>query len=303
MGIKSGINKSEGFRSGFVALIGRPNVGKSTLLNALLGEKVAIVSEKPQTTRNRMKGIKNAPDAQVVFIDTPGFHKMDGLLNAHMIKEAVSALDDVDAVVFMVDAASKPGGDETLIMETLRNSGARVILAINKIDRVEKGSLLPLIDGYSKLFGFADVVPISAAKGDGVAELFDAIKKLLPEGPKYFPDDILTDEMERVLAAEIVREKIFKLTKAEVPYSTAVVVEEFKEKPTLVAIKALIVVERDSQKGIIIGKGGAMLKKIGIAAREEIERLLHAKVYLELYVKVRKGWTKDKAALREFGYE
>lgn len=290
------------FKSGFIAIIGRPNVGKSTFLNAVLGEKVAIVSDKPQTTRNRMRGFKNLPDAQIIFVDTPGIHTRGGLLNEFMVKEATGALTDVDGVLFMVDASDVPGKDEALIIENLEKVKAPVILVLNKIDAMERDRLLPRISSYSKRFSFKEIVPISALNGDGIDALQGAIVKMLPEGPRYFPDDILTDELERVIVAEMIREKIFRFTKEEIPYSVAVVVEEFKEDKKLVSIKAVINVERDSQKGIIIGKKGAMLKRIGTAARGDIEGLLGGKVYLELFVKVTKDWTRNKRALKEFGY-
>jgi GTP-binding protein Era len=305
------------FRSGFIAIIGRPNVGKSTLLNAILGEKVAITSEKPQTTRKSMRGVKNLANSQIVFIDTPGLHGKEGLMNAFMVKEALASLGDIDGVLFMVEArelasSKKPGAkekereaDEALIIENLKRVKAPVLLVINKVDKISKEALLPFIKDYSCRASFKDVIPISATKGDNVDELVNIIENLLPVGPKYFPDDILTDTLERSLAAEIVREKAFRYTSQEIPYSIAVVIDEFKEKPkkNLVAIKATINVERDSQKGIVIGKGGRMLKTIGKAAREDMERLLGVKVFLELFVRVSKDWTKNKSALKEFGYD
>ena len=290
------------FRSGFIAIIGRPNTGKSTLLNAILGEKVAIVSARPQTTRNAIRGVHNTDDAQMVFIDTPGIHRLTGLLNEFMVREALNAVPDVDCVLLVVDSSRRPCGDERLIIENLKSVKAPVVLALNKVDVVEKGALLPLIKEYSRLFDFAETMPISALTGEGLPELTGVLKGFLPEGPRYFPDDILTDELERTIAGEIVREKVFRLTKQEIPYSVAVEIEEFREKKGLISIKAAINVERDSQKGIVIGKRGAMLKKIGISAREDIEKLLNTKVYLELFVKVTKDWTKNKKALKEFGY-
>ena len=296
------------FKSGFVAIIGRPNVGKSTLLNAILGEKIAIVSKKPQTTRNKIRGIKNIENAQIIFLDTPGIHTAKGYLNKFMVKEALSALEDVDCIIYMVEAAREVIEEELFIIENFKkvapDGQPPVILCINKTDMAEKNKLLPLIDQYSRLYAFKEVIPLSAAKGEGVDELLKLIIQLLPEGPKYFPEDILTDLPERFVAAEIVREKVFEFTKQEIPYSTAVVVDRFKENPQkkLVSISATINVERDSQKGIIIGKKGSMLKQIGTSARIDIERLLGTKVFLELFVKVQKDWTKDKKMLKEFGY-
>ena len=296
------------FKSGFVAIIGRPNVGKSTLLNAILGEKIAIVSKKPQTTRNKIRGIKNIENAQIIFLDTPGIHTAKGYLNKFMVKEALSALEDVDCIIYMVEAAREVIDEELFIIENFKkvapDGQPPIILCINKTDMAEKNKLLPLIDQYFKLYAFKEVIPLSAAKGEGVDELLKLIIQLLPEGPKYFPEDILTDLPERFVAAEIVREKVFEFTKQEIPYSTAVVVDRFKENPQkkLVSISATINVERDSQKGIIIGKKGSMLKQIGTSARIDIERLLGTKVFLELFVKVQKDWTKDKKMLKEFGY-
>jgi len=291
------------FKSGFVSIIGRPNAGKSTLLNSILGEKVVIVSEKPQTTRNKIRGIKNMENAQIVFLDTPGIHQAKGHLNEFMVKEAMSALEDMDIIIYLVEATRKIK-DELFIIESLKKVRCPVLLGINKIDMVRKDSILPLMDEYSSAYPFREIIPLSARKGEGMDELFRCIVELLPEGPKYFTEDILTDQTERFVVAEIVREKVFELTREEIPYSTAVIVERFKENPGkgIISISATINVERDSQKGIIIGKGGAMLKEIGTRARIDIERLLGTKVYLELFVRVRKDWTKDAKSLKEFGY-
>ena len=291
------------FKSGFVSIIGRPNTGKSTLLNSVLGEKVVIVSEKPQTTRNKIRGIKNMENAQIIFLDTPGIHKAKGHLNEFMVKEAMSALEDMDIIIYLVEATGKIK-DELFIIESLKRVRCPVLLGINKIDMVRKDSILPLMDEYSSVYPFREIIPLSARKGEGMDELFRCIVELLPEGPKYFTEDILTDQTERFVVAEIVREKVFELTREEIPYSTAVIVERFKENPgkRIISISATINVERDSQKGIIIGKGGAMLKEIGTRARIDIERLLGTKVYLELFVRVRKDWTKDAKSLKEFGY-
>lgn len=301
------------FKSGFVSIIGRPNVGKSTLLNTILGEKIAIVSPKPQTTRNRIRGIKNMEDAQIIFLDTPGIHSDKGYLNEFMIKEAISVIEDVDVIIYLVEASKTLEKDDSLIIDNLRRIKSPVLLGINKTDITRKDNILPLINEYSKLYPFKEIIPISATRGEGIETLVKLVVELLPEGPKYFPEDILTDLPERFIVAEIVREKIFKLTRQEIPYSTAVVIDSFKENPKLVpagnkqgkglvSISATINVERDSQKGIIIGKGGKMLKEIGTLARMDIEKLLGAKVYLELFVKVEKDWTKDKKLLKEFGY-
>ncbi len=290
------------FKSGFVSIIGRPNTGKSTLLNAILGEKVSIVSEKPQTTRNTIRGVKNLDDCQIIFLDTPGIHRAKGLLNEFMLKEAMGALSNVDCIVYLVDAGRPAAGDDRLIIESLKNAKAPVILAVNKIDTVKKPALLPLMDEYSRAFAFREIMPLSALKGDGVGRLLESVKALLPEGPEYFPADAATDQPMRFIAAEIIREKIFLHTHEEVPYSTAVVIEEYKEKNGLVSISAAINVERDSQKGIVIGRKGSMLKKIGTEARKDIEAIADARVYLSLFVKVSPEWTKSPPALKEFGY-
>ena len=293
------------FRSGFVSIIGRPNVGKSTLLNQILGEKIVITSDKPQTTRNRIKGIHNIPGAQIIFIDTPGIHRAKSLLNKYMVDEALASIREVDMILFLVEADCIAVSQETQILELLSKATVPVILVLNKIDLVVKETLLERIAGYARLYPFKEIVPVSALSGDGVERLVECVSASLPEGPLYFPDDILSDVPERFLVAEIIREKIFRLTHDEVPYSVAVEVESFKERPdgTLIAIAAAINVERDSQKGIIIGKKGAMLKKIGMEARLEIEKLLDTRVFLELFVKVRRDWSENPRLLKEMGYE
>jgi GTP-binding protein Era len=292
------------FRSGFVSIIGRPNVGKSTLLNRILGEKIVITSDKPQTTRNRIKGIHNIPGGQIVFIDTPGIHRATSLLNRYMVDEAQASIREVDLVLFLTEADSAEQRREAQILELLAAASSPVILVLNKIDLVAKETLLERISAFSALFPFREIVPVSAMSGDGVERLVECVAKYLPEGPLYFPDDILTDLPERFIVAEIIREKVFRLTHDEIPYSTAIEIESFKERPDgLVAIAAAINVERDSQKGIIIGKRGAMLKKIGTEARREIEQFLDTRVFLELFVKVRRDWSEDRLALKEMGYE
>lgn len=292
------------FRSGFVSIIGRPNVGKSTLLNRILGEKIVITSDKPQTTRNRIQGIHNVPGAQIVFIDTPGIHQARSRLNKYMVEVALSAIREVDLILFLVEANQKPGEQEQEIIDVLAGATAPVFLVINKVDLTEKGRVLERIAAYKDRFPFREIVPVSAGTGDGVEHLVELVRKALPEGPVYFPDDVLTDVPERFIAAEIIREKVFRMTRDEIPYATAVEVDSFKEREDggLVSIAATITVERDSQKGIIIGKKGAMLKKIGSSARNEIEKLLNTKVYLELFVRVRKDWSEDERMLKELGY-
>ena len=290
------------FRSGFISIIGRPNAGKSTLLNSILGEKISIVSPKPQTTRNVVRGVKNLAGCQMIFMDTPGIHRAKGLLNEFLVKAAVSSVRDVDAVVLLVEADRPVSDDDRFILQALKGLGCPVILGVNKVDKVDKRLLLPLIDEYTKMYEFKEVIPLSALKGEGVELLLTTLSGLLPEGPMYFPEDVLTDVPERFIVAEIVREKVFIFTKEEIPYSVAVVVDRFEEKKKIISITATINVERDSQKGIVIGKGGAMLKRIGTAAREDIERLLGSKVFLELFVRVQKEWTKKPGALKEFGY-
>ncbi|ACM20509.1 GTP-binding protein Era [Geotalea daltonii FRC-32] len=292
------------FHSGFVSIIGRPNVGKSTLLNKILGDKIVITSDKPQTTRNRIQGIHNLPGCQIVFIDTPGIHRAKSRLNKYMVDVALSSIKEVDVILFLVEADTKPANQEETILGALASAEAPVVLVINKVDLVAKESLLEKMAAYSGLYPFREVIPVSALTGDNTGRLVQVVRDLLPEGPPYFPDDILTDVPERFVVAEIVREKVFRLTHDEVPYSVAVVVESFKERDDgLILISAVINVERDSQKGIIIGRKGEMLKKIGMQARREIEELLDTRIFLELFVRVSREWSENKQMLKEFGYE
>ena len=291
-------------RAGFVSLIGRPNVGKSTLLNRLVGEKLAIVSPRPQTTRNRITGIRNLPGAQVVFVDTPGLHPAAGKLGAFMLKTAQRAVEDVDLVCLVVDATDRAGPD-ALVLDPLRAYRGPVFCLLNKSDRVRpKSRILPLIETWRGAYPFAEIVPISAAEGDNCDRLLDMIVRTLPEHPAYFPADATSDQPETFWVAEVIREKVFQLTHEEVPYATAVRVEELteRERPERLYIRATIFVEQDSQKGIMIGKRGAMLKRIGTAARRELEGFFGIGVYLELRVEVRRHWRRDERALREFGF-
>jgi GTP-binding protein Era len=289
------------FRSGFVTVVGRPNVGKSTLFNRLVGEKVAIVSDKPQTTRNRILAVLNRPDGQVVLFDTPGIHKPMHRMNERMVDAAVSSLGQVDLAVWLVDASEEYGSGDRFVADVLGRSKKPVMLALNKIDLVDKPKLLPLIDRYRGLLDFVEVIPLSALTGDNVDLLAERLVANLPEGERLYPEDFLTDQPERFFVAEMVREQILRQTREEIPYTTAVVIDSFKEGEPLVRIVASILVERDSQKGILIGKGGSMLKAIGTAARREIEAFLGTKVYLGLFVKVREGWREDPALLEEMG--
>lgn len=291
---------NEKFKSGFISIIGRPNVGKSTLLNVLLGEKIAIISSKPQTTRNRILGIVNQPGAQLVFMDTPGIHKPMHKMNEVMVKTALQTYKEVDVILMLVEAQEQPGAGDRFIIETLSDVKTPVFLLINKVDLIKKEALLPLMQVYSSMYKFAEIIPVSALKND-LGGLVEAILKRLPQGPKYFPDDQLTDQPERFIVSELVREKVFELTKEEIPYSTAVVIEEMKEEPEITRISAVIYVERDSQKGILIGKGGGMLKEIGTRARLDAEKLLGTKIFLKLLVKVKKGWREDERMLKNFG--
>jgi len=298
------------FSSGFVSLIGRPNVGKSTLMNAFLGEKLSITSNKPQTTRNMIKGILTESDSQIVFLDTPGIHDAKAVFNKKIVDEALVALEHIDLILFLTEPNFSKSGkpfvtqEDAYILERLKKSNVTKMLIVNKIDMVDKVQLLPFIDLYKSECDFEDIFMVSALENDGVDNLLGSIRKSLPDSVKYFDEDYITDRPERFLAAEIIREKVFKMTSKEVPYSTAVMVETFKEKPkqNLVVIDATIIIEKDSQKGIIIGKGGKMLKKIGAESRRGIEELLNIRVFLKLFVKVSKNWTKSEVKLKEFGY-
>ncbi|MFI5174051.1 MAG: GTPase Era [Terriglobia bacterium] len=288
-------------KSGFVAIIGRPNTGKSTLLNRLVGEKVAIVSPVPQTTRNQIRGVFNCPEGQIVFIDTPGIHKPFHRMNQRMMKMVYAALEGLDLVLLIVDTSAPFGEGDRFVLNLLRERGLPSFLLLNKIDLIQKTALLPLMGRYSTELNWLEVIPLSALTGENVSLLLDRIVAVLKEGPCYFSQDEYTDQPERALAAEFVRERILCHTREEVPHSVAVVIEKFEEGPRLVRIYAAILVERDSQKGILIGQKGRMLKQIGTEARIELERLLNTKVYLELFVKVRPNWRDDEAALDEIG--
>jgi GTPase len=304
------------FRSGFVSIIGRPNAGKSTLLNALVGEKLAIVTRKPQTTRNRIQGIVNverkkptrAKEArvghprhagQIVLIDTPGVHKPINSLDRRMMQEVYDALEGCDLLLLIVDATEKLGAGDKFVLDIVKKSGQPCILLLNKVDKLEKQCLLPLIAEYQERHNFAEVIPISAMKRQGLDTLLDALIKALPEGPRYFPKDQITDQPERFLVAELIREQVLLATEQEVPYATTVLIDQYEEGAKLTRIAATIYCERDGQKAILIGKQGTTLKKIGTAARLQIERLLNTKVFLELFVKVRQGWRNSRDFVQE----
>lgn len=309
------MSANETHRAGFCAIVGRPNVGKSTLLNRLLGQKIAIVTPKPQTTRNRILGVLTLPHAQVAFVDTPGIHRARKGLNRYMVEQALGAIEEVDVILFIVEpprgdtaeAMRRPLGEvEQSIVRRLRRARKTIILGINKVDQIRKPLLLPLIDAWNERMDFASIVPFSALTGDGVDRLVEEVVPQLPVGPQLFPPDMVTDLAERTIVAEYIREQILRFTREEVPYGTAVVVESFDESEregrNLVRIQARIFVERDTQKGILIGKGGEMLKKIGTAARLEIEKLLGCRAYLGLEVEVEPRWSERRDALRRLGY-
>ncbi len=292
------------FKAGFISILGRPNVGKSTLFNRILGDKIAIVTEKPQTTRNRILGIKNVEGGQFIFLDTPGLHEGRLELNQRMVRTAISSGRDADILIFIIEASSPLVEKDQQMIKSLEGSKGVPFLAINKIDLVKRETLLPIIDQYQRLRPFYKIIPVSAITGEGVAILLNEIMKVLPESPPYFPDDMITDQTERFLVSEIIREKVIQQSYQEIPYSTAVTIEEFKEHPerNLLVIKGTIHVERDSQKKIVIGKGGQKLRKIGEAARKEVEAFLETRVFLELWVSVEKDWTHDPRALNRLGY-
>jgi GTP-binding protein Era len=292
------------FRSGYVAILGAPNAGKSTLLNRMLGQKISITSKKPQTTRNRILGVVQRPAAQIIFLDTPGVHRSKTPLNSRIVEAALATLSEVDLILMLADAKTPDQNSESLLIRKLAQQTKPVLLAINKIDQIKRHDLLGQIDRWSSLFAFTSVVPISAKSGEQVDQLLDVMEAHLPPGPPFFPMDSLTDLPSRFIAAELIREKAFRLTGQEIPYAVAVTVDEFKAQKNgaKVRIHATIHVERDSQKGIVIGKKGIKLKQIGEAARLAIEEMLDAQVYLKLFVRVQKNWTKDTKALRKFGY-
>lgn len=291
------------FKSGFVAVIGRPNVGKSTLINSLIGQKIAIMSDKPQTTRNKIMCVLTTDNEQVIFLDTPGIHKPLHKLGEYMVKAAEGTLKEVDAILFVVDATEDLGGGERYIMERLQATKKPVILIVNKLDLIDRQSVLPIIEKYTKAYDFAGVVPISAKEKMNLDSLLAELNKYLPEGPQYYPADTVTDQPERLIAAEMIREKVLHLTRDEIPHAIAVDIEEMKSRANdKVYIRATIYVERESQKGIVIGKRGALLKEIGALARKDIETMLGSKTYLDLWVKVKKDWRDRSNVLSELGF-
>lgn len=293
-------------KTGTVTIVGRPNVGKSTLLNTLLGEKIAIVSDKPQTTRTRILGVVHRPDAQILVLDTPGLHKPQHKLNRRMVRAALETLGEADVIYVMVEATCPPGPGDRFVIEQVREAvkpgGPKAFLLLNKVDAVNKARVLPLIEAYRAMLAWEEIIPLSASTGINVDRLLDLTVKLLPEGPAPYGEDVLTDQPMRTLAAELIREKVLEQTREEVPYSVAVTIDRFAEETKLTRIAATIWVEKDSQKAIVIGKHGQRLKAIGTAARLDMERLFGRKVFLELWVKVREGWREDEQALAELGY-
>jgi GTPase len=293
----------KGFKSGFVAIVGRPNVGKSTLMNQVIGQKIAIMSDKPQTTRNKIHGVYTTEDIQIVFLDTPGIHKPNSKLGNYMMKAAESALNEVDAVLFLTDVTESLGGGDRYIIEQLKKVKTPVFLVLNKIDKIHPEAILPVIEKYRKLLDFAEIVPVSALQGSNVNALLEQVSRYLEEGPMYYPADQVTDHPEQFVCAELIREKILQLTREEIPHSIAVEIESMGAGQNgVVNIGAVIYVERDSQKGIIIGKNGAFLKEIGKLARHDMERLLGSKIFLELWVKVNKDWRNRESVLKSLGF-
>lgn len=298
------MQSSENYHSGFIAIIGRPNVGKSTFMNYVIGQKVAIMSDKPQTTRNKIQGVLTTDTYQLIFIDTPGIHKPKHRLGDFMVKSSIDTLNEVNAIMFMVNAKEGYGKGDEFIIEKLKGISQPVLLVINKIDEVHPDELLPLIDQYREKLPFAEVVPISALQGNNVDRLLEVLVDQLPEGPQYYPEDHVTDHPERFIISELIREKVLHHTREEIPHSVAVIIESIKkqENKDIIDVQATVIVERKSQKGIIIGKQGNMLKQIGTEARKDIENLLGSKVFMELWVKVQKDWRNRASQLREYGY-
>jgi GTP-binding protein Era len=294
----------KGYKSGFISIIGRPNVGKSTFLNRVIGQKIAIMSDKPQTTRNKVQGVLTQNDSQMIFIDTPGIHKPKHKLGDFMMKVATNTLKEVDLILFMINATEGYGRGDEFIIEKLQSVKTPVFLVVNKIDAMHPDDLLPIIEKYQQLYPFAAVVPISALEGNNVDTLLAQIKEHLPEGPQFYPADQVTDHPERFIISELVREKVLHLTREEIPHSVAVVIDSIKkmDNSDTINVMATIVVERDSQKGIVIGKQGKMLKEVGSRARVDIENLLGSKVFLELWVKVQKDWRNKASQLRDYGF-
>ena len=299
------MHQQNGYKSGFVSIVGRPNVGKSTFLNRVIGQKIAIMSDKPQTTRNKVQGVLTQEHSQTIFIDTPGIHKPKHKLGEFMLKVSRNALKEVDIIMFMVNAEQKIGKGDEFIIEMLEGNQTPVFLVINKIDQVHPDELASIIDSYKDKFNFAEIIPISALQGNNVDALLSTIEKYLPEGPQYYPADQITDHPERFIISELIREKVLHSTREEIPHSIAVVIDKIKrdeENENMIRVQATIMVERDSQKGIVIGKKGALLKQVGTEARKDIEMLLGSKVFLELWVKVQKDWRNKQTHLRDFGF-
>jgi GTP-binding protein Era len=298
------MQQSKGFKSGFVAIVGRPNAGKSTLMNQVIGQKIAIMSDKPQTTRNKIHGVYTTSDVQIVFLDTPGITKPNSKLGNYMLKAAESAFNEVDAILFLTDVTEPIGGGDRYIIEQLKKvTDTPVFLVLNKIDKIHPEAMLAVIDKYRKLMDFAEVVPVSALQGNNVNTLLEQVSRYLSEGPMYYPADQITDHPEQFVCAELIREKLLQLTREEIPHSIAVEIESMSVQDNgLVNIGAVIFVERDSQKGIIIGKSGALLKEVGRLARQDMERLLGSKIFLELWVKVNKDWRNRDSMLKSLGY-
>ncbi|MGE7675874.1 GTPase Era [Lysinibacillus sp. NPDC094403] len=299
------LENNNGYKSGFISIIGRPNVGKSTFLNRVIGQKIAIMSDKPQTTRNKVQGVLTTNDSQMIFIDTPGIHKPKHKLGDFMLKVSKNTLREVDVIMFMVNAEQKLGKGDEFILEMLAGNPTPVFLVINKIDQIHPDELIGIIESYKERYDFAEIVPISALQGNNVENLLTTLAKYLPEGPQYYPADQVTDHPERFIISELIREKVLHLTREEIPHSIAVVIDKIRrdeENEDKIRVAATIIVERDSQKGIVIGKRGALLKEVGIRARKDIEMLLGSKVYLELWVKVQKDWRNKSTHLRDFGF-